>query len=78
MNWLGQVHLYIQYPLKNPIVAIDLGVHTFGTLFDPTNQQYIEWGQNDMGRIYRLFDHIDKLQARIYKYNRFFFTSDGT
>jgi hypothetical protein len=56
MNWLGQVHLYIPAPLEkhasvgvllvapNPIVAIDPGVRTFGTLFDPKNQQYIEWG----------------------------------
>lgn len=51
----------------NPVVAIDPGVRTFGTLFDPTNQQYIEWGHNDMGHIYRLCQHMDKLQSRIYR-----------
>jgi hypothetical protein len=63
MNWLVQVYLYIPSPLEkhasvaghsvapNPVVAIDPGVRTFGTLFYPTNQQYIEWGQNEMERI---------------------------
>lgn len=49
----------------NHIVAIDPGVRTFRTLFDPTNQQYIEWGGNDMGHIYRLAHHMDDLQSRM-------------
>ena len=77
VNWLGEVHLYIPAPLDphsmvgdqpvapNPIAAIDPGVRTPGTVYDPTNQQYIEWGGNDIGHIYRLAHHMDDLQSRM-------------
>lgn len=77
LNWLGHVHLYVPAPLEkharvgahavapNPIVAIDPGVRTFGTLYDPTNQRYIEWGRDDVGRIYRLCHYADDLQSRM-------------
>ncbi len=77
LDWLGQVHLHVPGPLDkkvtvdnlpyapNPIVAIDQGVRTAGTLFDPTNQRYIEWGSRDMAHIYRLHHYMDDLRSRM-------------
>ena len=74
LNWLGEVHLYVPQPLDKhtdcvpaplPVVAIDPGVRTFGTLFDPSSNRYVEWGKDDMGRIYRLAHYMDDLQARM-------------
>ncbi len=73
MNWLGDVYLCVPQPLDkfdraiapNPIAAIDPGVRTFGTVFDPLNHRFIEWGAKDMGKIVRLCYHLDDLQSRV-------------
>jgi putative transposase len=46
------------------IVAIDPGVRTFATCYDPTDQRIIEWGRNDMSTFYRMAKHADDLQRR--------------
>ena len=45
------------------VVALDPGVRTFLTGFDGSN--FVEIGKNDIGRIYRLARHLDKLMSRI-------------
>ncbi|TAE00453.1 MAG: transposase [Oscillatoriales cyanobacterium] len=45
------------------VVALDPGVRTFLTGFD--GNDFIEIGKNDIGRIYRLARHLDKLMSRI-------------
>jgi len=44
-------------------IALDPGVRTFMTGFD--GQNVIELGKGDIGRIYRLARHLDKLMSRI-------------
>ncbi|MEG4917235.1 transposase [Microcoleus sp. B7-D4] len=44
-------------------IALDPGVRTFITGFD--GSEFIEIGKNDIGRIYRLARHLDKLMSRI-------------
>jgi putative transposase len=46
-----------------PIVAIDPGVRIFGTCYD--GDTITEWGNSDIGRIYRHCDYMDKLQSKI-------------
>lgn len=51
-------------PVKgNLVVALDPGVRTFLTGFD--GREFIEIGKGDIGRIYRLARHLDKLMSRI-------------
>lgn len=45
------------------VIALDPGVRTFLTGFDGSD--FIEIGKNDIGRIYRLARHLDKLMSRI-------------
>jgi putative transposase len=77
MNWLNEVYLCVPLPLDkfdtvgalpyapNPIAAIDPGVRTFGTVYDPMNDRYVEWGANDTNRIQRLHEHMDNLESRM-------------
>ena len=44
------------------IIALDPGVRTFMTGYDPSGMVW-EWGKQDIGRIYRLCHTIDKLQS---------------
>lgn len=74
-NRLG--HWYLCLPLKltkidlgenqakgeiDSIIALDPGVRTFMTGYDPSGKVW-EWGKQDIGRIYRLCHTIDKLQS---------------
>ncbi|WP_324629820.1 RNA-guided endonuclease InsQ/TnpB family protein [Phormidium sp. CCY1219] len=48
---------------SNLAIALDPGVRTFLTGFD--GQEIWEIGKSDMGRIYRLATHLDRLMSRI-------------
>ncbi len=51
-------------PLNSELaIALDPGVRTFLTGFD--GQEIWEVGKSDMGRIYRLASHLDRLMSRI-------------
>ena len=73
LNWLGQVHLHIPRPLQKrthnpaikPVAAIDPGVRTFGTVFDPVSNQYIEWGNGDMAILAQIGLKMDRLKSRM-------------
>ena len=74
---LGEFYLCIPKPLEvkgdnqapkwtrkeEGILSIDPGVRTFATGYSPSGLS-IEWGKNDIGRIYRLCYKMDKLQSR--------------
>ncbi|TAH15030.1 MAG: transposase [Oscillatoriales cyanobacterium] len=45
------------------VIALDPGVRTFMTGFD--GQEILEIGKYDIGRIYRLARHLDKLMSRV-------------
>ncbi|RHZ71064.1 hypothetical protein Glove_262g33 [Diversispora epigaea] len=74
MNRLGEFYLCIpkpleirtenQGPLFSEIQEKDPGVRTFMTGYDPSGIA-IEWGKNDIGRIYRLSHKYDKLQSKL-------------
>ena len=49
------------------ILAIDPGVRTFLTGYEPATGRYIEWGKGDMYRIERLAIHLDDLMSRTAK-----------
>ena len=55
-------------PPSERIVAIDPGVRTFATLYDPSGQ-LIEWGRGDIGCIQRICYHMDRLQSRMQQVN---------
>ena len=71
---LGHYYLCIPMPLspmsenqarrQESVVALDPGVRTFQTAYDPSGK-IIEFGKNDIGHIYRICHHMDNLQARI-------------
>jgi putative transposase len=44
------------------IIALDPGVRTFMTGYDPSGKVW-EWGKQEIGRIYRLCHTIDKIQS---------------
>lgn len=46
------------------IAAIDPGVRTPHTLYDPSGK-LIEFGKNDVGHLYRLCHHLDRLRSEI-------------
>ena len=46
------------------IVALDPGVRCFQTIYDPDGLA-VEWGQQDIQRIYRLCRHADKLKSQL-------------
>jgi putative transposase len=49
------------------ILAIDPGVRTFLTGYEPSTGRYIEWGKGDKNRIERLGVHLDNLMSRTAK-----------
>jgi putative transposase len=49
------------------IIAIDPGVRTFATGYEPGTGRYMEWGKGDMKRIERLCKHLDNLMSRTTK-----------
>lgn len=73
---LGHYYLCIPMPLapasdsqarhQDRVVALDPGVRTFQTAYDPSGV-VIEFGKADIGHIYRICTHMDKLQSRIDK-----------
>ena len=72
---LGHYYLCVPKPLdirgesqappeqKHATMALDPGVRTFMTGYDADGAVY-EWGEADMGRIYRLCHTLDDLQSR--------------
>lgn len=72
---LGRYYLCIPKPLdvvsesqgdmerKSKIIALDPGVRTFCTGYDPSGSVY-EWGRGDISRIHRLCHAADKLQSK--------------
>ena len=73
MNRLGEFYLCIPQPLEiwaenqgptqsDAVIALDPGVRTFITGYDPSGQA-VEWGKNDISRIYRLSHIYDKIQS---------------
>jgi putative transposase len=53
-----------QARIPERVIALDPGVRTFQTGYDPSGS-VIEFGAGDIGHIYRICAHMDKLQARI-------------
>ncbi|RHZ70779.1 hypothetical protein Glove_267g56 [Diversispora epigaea] len=73
MNRLGEFYLCIPQPLEiwaknqgptqsDAVITLDPGVRTFITGYDPS-EQAVEWGKNDISRIYRLSHIYDKIQS---------------
>ena len=72
---LGHYYLCLPKPLeirgesqappevKHASIALDPGVRTFMTCYDMDGAVY-DWGDADMGRIYRLCHALDSLQSR--------------
>ncbi|CAG8511482.1 1786_t:CDS:2 [Gigaspora margarita] len=52
--------------IEEGILALDPGVRTFSTSYSPSGLA-IEWGKNDIRRIYRLCHALDKLQKELEK-----------
>jgi putative transposase len=52
-----------QARLQNRVIALDPGVRTFQTGYDPSGT-ILEFGRNDGGRIARLCWHMDKLHSK--------------
>lgn len=73
-NRLGHYYLCIPQPLVvasenqarplERIVALDPGIRTFHTAYDPSGS-VIEFGKGDIGHIYRLFHYMDRLRSAI-------------
>jgi putative transposase len=71
---LGHYYLSIPQPLvmasdiqaRQParVVALDPGVRTFHTAYDPSGS-VMEFGKGDIGHIYRLCTHMDDLHSKI-------------
>lgn len=71
---IGQYYLSIPMPLEtaqdsgsrvpNRVVALDPGVRTFHTAYDPSGFVW-KVGNKDIGHIYRICVRMDKLQSRI-------------
>ena len=45
------------------MISLDPGVRTFMTGYNPSGIA-VEWGKNDIGRVYRLCHAYDKLQSK--------------
>ena len=63
-----KIHLKIQVENQGPtqsdaVIALDPGVRTFMTGYDPSGQA-VEWGKNDISRIYQLSHIYDKIQSK--------------
>jgi putative transposase len=52
-----------QAPVTKRIIALDPGVRTFMTSYDPSGES-IDFAAKDIGHIYRLCHHLDKLNSR--------------
>lgn len=73
MDRLGHFYLCIPKPLdmrcenqapgESSVIALDPGVRTFQTCYDPSGKAF-EWGKGDISRIYRLCHAYDKLQSK--------------
>jgi putative transposase len=75
LNCLGKFYLCIPQPLEiwaenqgptqseDAVIALDPGVRTFITGYDPSGRA-IEWGKNDISRIYRLSHIYDNIQSK--------------
>ena len=66
-SWLDiqePAHVPLLPPPRQRIVAIDPGVRTFATLYDPSGL-LVEWAPKGIRRIYSLCLHTDRLQSRI-------------
>jgi putative transposase len=75
VNRLGEFYICIPQPLEirtenqgptqseDAVIALDPGVRTFMTGYDPSGYA-IEWGKNDINRIYRLCHTYDKIQSK--------------
>lgn len=50
-------------PLQTRILALDPGVRTFMTGYDPAGSLF-EFGAGDIGRVTRLCSYLDKLQSK--------------
>lgn len=71
---LGHYYLVVPMPLvmasdsqarlQDRVVALDPGVRTFHTAYDPSGC-VMEFGKGDIGHIYRVCAHMDNLQSRI-------------
>lgn len=71
----GDFWLIVQEEVKNStfggdkddlnVCALDPGVRTFNTVVD-SNGNVLEFAPGDIGRIYRLCSHMDKLQSRAF------------
>jgi putative transposase len=46
------------------VIALDPGVRTFHTCYDPVQRHCIKWGDNDIKRVYRLCHALDDLMSR--------------
>jgi putative transposase len=53
-----------QVPQEATVVALDPGVCTFHTCYDPVCRQCIKWGDNDIKHVYRLCHALDDLMSR--------------
>ncbi|CAG8694434.1 18931_t:CDS:2, partial [Racocetra fulgida] len=49
--------------IEEGILSLDPGVRTFSTGYSPSGL-VVEWGKNDIGRIYHLCHALDKLQSK--------------
>ncbi|GBB95779.1 hypothetical protein RclHR1_02610016 [Rhizophagus clarus] len=77
MNQLGEFYLCIPRLLEiraenqgpmfqkegSGVISLDSDVRTFMTGYDPSGMA-VEWGKNDIGRIYRLYYAYEKLQSK--------------
>jgi putative transposase len=66
-SWLDiqePTHAPLPPPPSHRMVAIDPGVRTFATLYDPSGI-LVEWAPRDIRRIFNLCLYMDKLQSRI-------------
>jgi len=52
-----------QDPCTKNVIALDPGIRTFMTGYDPNGIAY-EFGSKDISKIYRLYHSLDKLQAK--------------
>lgn len=55
-----------QAPEIKRVIALDPGVRTFQTGYDPSGL-CVEWGKQDISKIYRLCHSLDRLQSKINK-----------
>ena len=54
-------------PAPKTVAAIDPGVRTFGTVYDPQGKQYIKWGKGDMSKLMAIAFNMDRIKSRMDK-----------